>query len=87
MATYSSNTTLKVSAAVAGSGSRNSTGNTTIYTNPSATAYAIVNVYGSGAGSGTITVGGQTLAAASGSYTFTGAIIGPSLKPVVGIFG
>ena len=87
MATYSQltspNTTLKLSAAVSGSATRNTTGNSTVYTNSSTTGYALVNVCGIGTGTGTVQVGGQPIFSANTTVSLTGVIIGPSQSLVL----
>lgn len=82
MATYSSNTTLKVSAAVAASALA-PISPTTVYTCP-ANAYAVLNLVASKSGTGSVTVGGIDLipageyATPAGSYIrLTGVHVGP----------
>lgn len=74
----SSNTTIKVNAAVSGSGTANGS-TVTVYTAPAAT-FSILNVYISHQGNGSVSVGGQTIAAisSSGSFNLQGVHVGPS---------
>lgn len=70
MATYSLNTTIKISAAISAVGSNPS------YAVP-ASSYGIVNCYSASAGFG-VTIGGNTVAvSAAGGTTFT-IYVGPS---------
>ena len=82
--TYSNNTTLKVSTAIAAS--TTSTG--TLYT-CSANSYALINLYSSNAV--TVTIGGQTIFAAvspsSTNFPGTGYVVGPSQAVAVTVNG
>ena len=80
----SSNTTIKMNAAVSAVGTSSGAGATTVYTAPAGT-FSIVNVYVSHGANGSITVGGQSIAAVSGSSNFNlqGVYIGPSQSLVI----
>jgi hypothetical protein len=67
----SSNTTIKVNAAVSGSGTAGSGGNANIYTAP-ANGYAIVQVGVSTGGFGSWQVGGRAVAAGSTIHFYVG---------------
>ncbi len=74
----SSNTTIKMNAAVAANTS--AAGSTTLYTAP-ASGYAVVNLYMSAStGSVTVTVGGRTVAsiAATNTVSYQSVFVGPS---------
>lgn len=82
MATYSSNTTIKINAAIAATVVRTTAGTSTLYTNSSATGYAIVQVCFSNIGTSanpSILVGGATVITLAGSGNLYGPIyVGPS---------
>lgn len=76
MATYSNNTTIKISAAVSNS---LSTQNGTLYTAP-ALSYAIVQVclvMAGAASQGTLSVGGVVVETIGASKTFYNVLVGP----------
>jgi hypothetical protein len=80
----SSNTTIKMNTAVAAAGTSTGAGAVTVYTAPAGT-FSIVNVFVTHAASGSLTVGGQGIAAVSGSSNFNlqGVYIGPSQSLVI----
>jgi lipoate-protein ligase B len=71
MATYSSNTTIKIQTAIS-----NSTTSGTLYTCP-ANSYAIVQVSYNGNSADVLSIGGQDLVKSGNSGQFTGIYVGP----------
>ena len=92
MATYSTNTTLKVNAAVSNTQTRTGNGTTTIYTAP-ANAYSLVNISQAGVNASGVqfTVGAVTLAFQSATpttYVFLQNVpVGPGQSVAVTISG
>jgi hypothetical protein len=75
MATYSNNTTLKISGTAVGSANRVVAGTSTVYTAP-ANSYAIVTVCVQGAMT-SMTIGGVSVAVSGFTGSLTGVVIGP----------